>query len=56
MAIYDFTNHTSVPTLENTNAFTGIPSDCKIKVPESLLEEWKAATNWSTYANKIVAG
>ena len=56
MAIYDFTNHTSVPTLTNVNAFQSIPSDCVIKVPSSLLEEWKAATNWSTYASKIVAG
>ena len=56
MAIYDFTNHTSVPTLENVNAFQNIPSDCVIKVPELLLEEWKAATNWSTYASQIVAG
>ena len=54
MAIYDFTKHTSVPTLSNSNAFQNIPSDCVIKVPESLLEEWKAATNWSNYANKIV--
>lgn len=54
MAIYDFANHTSVPTLTNTNAFFSISSDCVIKVPSSLLEEWKAATNWSTYANKIV--
>ena len=56
MAIYDFTNHTSVPTLSNTNAFTSIPSDCVIKVPSSLLSTWKSATNWSTYASKIVAG
>ena len=54
MAIYDFTKHTSVPTLVDKNAFSSIPSDCKIKVPSSLLEEWKAATNWSKYANKIV--
>ena len=54
MAIYDFTKHTSVPTLENVNAFQNIPSDCVIKVPELLVEEWKAATNWSTYADKIV--
>ena len=54
MAIYDFTKHTSVPTLVNTNAFSSIPSDCKIKVPSSLLEEWKSATNWSTFADKIV--
>ena len=56
MAIYDFTKHTSVPTLANVNAFSNIPSDCVIKVPSSLLEEWKAATNWSTYASQIVAG
>ena len=56
MAIYDFTNHTSVPTLADTYAFYGIMSDCKIKVPTSLLNEWKAATNWSNYASKIIAG
>lgn len=56
MAIYDFTHHTSVPTLSNTNAFTNIPSDCVIKVPSSLLSAWKSATNWSTYASQIVAG
>ena len=56
MAIYDFTNHTSVPTLVSTNAFSSIPSDCVIKVPSSLLSTWKSATNWSTYASKIVAG
>ena len=55
MAIYDFTKHTSVPTLSNTNIFT-IPSDCVIKVPSSLLSAWKSATNWSTYASQIVAG
>ena len=56
MAIYDFTKHTSVPTLVSTNAFSSIPSDCVIKVPSSLLSTWKSATNWSTYASKIVAG
>lgn len=56
MAFYDFTNHTSVPTLEAKTAFNRIPSDCVIKVPASLLDEWKAATNWSTYASQIVAG
>lgn len=55
MAIYDFTSHTSVPTLSSVNAFEGIPSDCIIKVPAALYDEWIAATNWSTYASKIVA-
>ena len=55
MAYYDFTFHTSVPTLANTNAFAIISADCQIRVPASLYDEWIAATNWSTYASKIVA-
>jgi hypothetical protein len=55
MKFYDFTSHTTVPTLSNTSAFMNIPSDCEIRVPSALYEEWKAATNWSTYADKIVA-
>jgi hypothetical protein len=52
---YDFTNHTSVPTIENTNAFLGIPADCEIRVPAALYDEWIAATNWATYASYIKA-
>ena len=51
---YDFSNHTAVPTLASTLAFTDINQICKIKVPASLEAEWKAATNWSTYADYIV--
>ena len=51
---YDFTRHTAVPTLSNTNAFNNISADCEIRVPAALADEWKAATNWSTYANHIV--
>ena len=54
MAFYDFSHHTAVPTLANTNAFKGIPSDCKIIVPDALYDEWIAATNWSTYTSYIV--
>ena len=54
MEYYDFTDHESVPTLANTNAFYRIPSDCEIRVPMALVDEWKAATNWSTYADQIV--
>lgn len=54
IAFYDFTNHTSVPTLSNTNAFSGIAADCKIRVPAALVDAWKAATNWATYADHIV--
>ena len=41
-------------TLANANAFTNIPADCEIRVPASLVDSWKAATNWSTYADPIV--
>lgn len=51
---YDFSHCTTVPTLENTNAFNNINSLAKILVPASLEAEWKAATNWSTYASQIV--
>ena len=51
---YDFSHCTRVPTLANTNAFRDINSLAKILVPASLEAEWKAADNWSTYANKIV--
>ena len=51
---YDFTHHTTVPTLSNVNAFNGIVDDCEIRVPAALADEWKAATNWATYADYIV--
>ena len=48
---------TTPPTLENTNAFQFIESDCVIYVPyssdHSVLEAYKAASNWSSYANKM---
>lgn len=53
-AYYDFRASTSVPTLPYTTAFNGIPSDCKIVVPDALYDEWIAATNWSSYASKII--
>lgn len=55
MAYYDFTSCTSVPALGGTNAFTGIPADCEIRVPAALYDEWIAATNWATYASYIKA-
>ena len=51
---YNFTHHTTVPTLSNTSAFNGIAADCEIRVPAALADEWKAATNWATYADYIV--
>lgn len=54
MRYYDFTKLSAVPTLDNANAFAGIQADCEIRVPMALVDEWKAATNWSTYADYIV--
>ena len=54
VAFFDFTSHTAIPTLTSTSAFSSIASDCEIRVPVDLADEWKAAANWSTYANKIV--
>lgn len=50
---YDFSQCTAIPTLSNTNAFSGINSICKIIVPDSLYNSWIAASNWSTYADYI---
>lgn len=54
---FDFTHCTSVPTLQNINAFNYINSAAKIKVPSALYDEWIETTNWSdsTIASKIVA-
>jgi len=44
---------TTPPTLGSTNAFTGINAACKIYVPDANVNDYKTATNWSTYANYI---
>lgn len=54
IAFCDFSHHTTVPTLASTNAFNGIPSDCKIIVPDALYDEWIAATNWTAYETYII--
>lgn len=46
MKVYDFSRHTGIPTLENSNAISG--TGYQILVPAALLTEWKAATNWSS--------
>lgn len=52
---YDFTQHTTIPTLSATNVFSNIPKDCEIRVPAALYDQWIAATNWSSIASNIVA-
>lgn len=50
----DFSTHTIIPTLTSTNTFGNTSSSLVIKVPSALVDKWKRATNWVTYADKIV--
>ena len=50
---YDFTQLSSIPTI-SSDTFFNIPADCEIRVPASLEEQWKTATNWAKYADHIV--
>lgn len=50
----DFSSVVRVPTLLNVDALNGTPTDLQIKVPANLIDEWKSATNWASYADKIV--
>ena len=50
----DLTHCTAVPTLANVNAFDGTHEQLEIRVPASLADAWKAATNWSSLAEHIV--
>lgn len=50
----DFTHCTAVPTLANVNAFDQTHAQLEIRVPASLVDTWKAATNWSSLADHIV--
>ena len=46
----------TVCTLENVSAFSGTPiakSTGFVYVPDDLVEQYKAATNWSTFASQI---
>ena len=45
-------NTSQVATLSSTNAFSGA-LNAIIYVPDALVNDYKAATNWSTYADRI---
>ena len=46
-------NCVSVPTLNTANSFLSINYSATIWVRDELVEEYKSATNWSTYASYI---
>lgn len=51
---YDFSLHESIPTLVNSNTFYFKNISVKIVVPDNLYDQWIIATNWATYASRIV--
>ena len=55
MRYYDFSACTAIPALAGTYAFADIPSDCQMLIPSALYNRWKTATNWATYASKMVS-
>ena len=55
MRYYDFSECTAIPSLSNKNAFSNIPSDCQMLIPSALYDNWKSASNWATYASKMVS-
>lgn len=53
LRMIDFGDCETIPTLENTNVFSGTTTIMKIVVPDNLYDEWIAATNWSAYTDRI---
>lgn len=49
---YVFFNCDTVPVMSAANAFVG--TLCQFVVPDALYDEWVSATNWSTYADRII--
>lgn len=54
LEVLDFSACTTVPSVNNVNSFTGIPTTCKMVVPDSLYDSWITKTNWSNYASYII--
>lgn len=50
--LFDFRRATMVPTMPGINAFSGTQG--VMVVPDALYDEWVSATNWSTYADRII--
>lgn len=55
MLRYDANSDLKFTELYNINAFEGTPTDLEICVPFDALDAYTAATNWSSYADKIIS-
>ena len=53
--LYTITLHSTEPPTIGANTLTNTSTNLKIYVPSSSVNAYKAASNWSTYANKIYA-
>ena len=53
--IYVGTDTSTICTLSSTNAFDSCTNLTNIYVPASLVDRYKSATNWSSFASKIKA-
>lgn len=54
IVFYDFSTHEQVPTIASDSFPSPNSFPSKFIVPDALYDEWKAATNWSSYASKII--
>ena len=54
LEVVDFSEATAVPTLHSVNTFQNTNNPFQIVVPDALYDQWKAARNWSSFANQIV--
>ena len=52
LKLLDFSQYTFIPDL-GSRALYQLPSDCIIKVPDSLYETWKETSGWITYESQI---
>ncbi len=53
LKIFDCTKCTTVPILNNVNAFDNTNDTFEILVPSALYDEWIATANWAEYAEQI---
>lgn len=45
--VLDCRKSTTIISLSNANAFTSVPSTCKVIIPDNLYDSWISSTNWS---------
>ena len=53
LTTYIFERTAGITAIGGTNAFENINTSTKIYVPDELVDDYKIADNWSTYANYI---